>query len=188
MGNDQKRWDQKYRQKEHGNDLLPDPLLVKFSHLFSKSQIVVDLACGTGRNTIHLAKLGCFVVALDVSQLALQQCLNFAASSKVEIFPVAADLNAYRFSAETVDAMICFNYLNRNLAANIYQALKPGGLFVMQTFNRNFLLVNPKFNPNYVLAPGDLSKMFHSLEPISKCDDCQMQASTKSYLVARKPA
>ena len=188
MGNDQKRWERKYKQKEHGNDLSPDPLLIEHSHLFSKSQTVVDLACGTGRNTIHLAKLGCFAVALDVSSLALQNCLKQAAGAKVEIHPVIADLNSYRFSAETVDAMICFNYLNRKLASNIHHALKPGGLLMMQTFNENFLLVNPKFNPNYVLAPGELSKMFPSLLPISKRDDCRSQSATKSYLVAQKPA
>lgn len=188
MVNDQERWDRKYRQKKHGNDLRPDPLLIEYSHLFSKSQTVVDLACGTGRNAIHLANLGCFAVALDVSPLAVHNCLKHAAGAKVEIHPIIADLNSYRFGAETVDAMICFNYLNRKLASNIQHALKPGGLLMMKTFNENFLLVNPKFNSAYVLAPGDLSKMFPSLLPISKSDDCRSQSGAKSYLVARKPA
>ena len=188
MGNDQERWDRRYERKEHGSDLTPDPLLIEYSHLFYKTQTVVDLACGTGRNAIHLAKLGCFSVALDVSPVALRNCLKHAAGAKVEIHPVIADLNAYRFSAETVDAVICFNYLNRKLASNMQQALKPGGLLMMRTFNENFLLANPNFNSNYVLAPGDLSKMFPSLTAISKRDDCQPQAGTKSHLVARKPA
>ncbi len=183
---DSDRWNRKYKTKEHGNSLNPDPLLVEYSQLFSTSQVVVDLACGTGRHAIYMAKLGCFVVAIDVSRIAIEKCVDFAKKSDVTVYPVIADLNMYRFAPSTLDAVVCFNYLNRGFAKNIHEALKPGGLLVMKTFNKNFLQVNPKFNRNYVLAPGDLAEMFGSLRMISLLDGGKKNI-TKSHLVARKP-
>ncbi len=184
---DAARWDRKYLRREHGNELAPDPLLVEYSDLFDSTHTVIDLACGTGRNAVHLAKLGCFTVALDCSQEALRRCQSLAQNTDVQIHSVAADLNESRLAAESADAIVCFNYLNFELADNIQAALKPGGLLMMKTFNQNFLNVNPRFNPNYVLKPGDLMATFDKLRIIELDDDCVPESKTKSFIIARKP-
>ena len=86
------KWDSRYLRKEHGNDLTPDPLLVEYKDLFKKTHLVVDLACGTGRNSVYLAKLGCFAVALDCSREALRRCQSLAQQSNLNLLAVAADL------------------------------------------------------------------------------------------------
>ena len=180
------KWDSRYLRKEHGNDLTPDPLLVEYKDLFKKTHLVVDLACGTGRNSVYLAKLGCFAVALDCSREALRRCQSLAQQSSLNLLAVAADLNITRFPRESVDAFICFNYLNRELADNLQTALKADGLLVMKTFNQNFLNVNPRFNSDYVLKPGDLATMFDNLQIVALDDDCIPASNTKSFIVARK--
>lgn len=184
---DATKWDQKYLRREHGNELAPDPLLVEYSDLFDDTYTVIDLACGTGRNAVHLAKLGCFTVALDCSREALRRCRTLALKSDVQIHAVAADLNETRLAAESTDAIVCFNYLNFELADNMQAALKPGGLLMMKTFNQNFLNVNPRFNPNYVLKPGDLATTFDKLRIVALDDDCAPESRTKSFIIARKP-
>lgn len=180
------KWDRRYLRKEHGNDLTPDPLLVEYRDLFKRTHLVVDLASGTGRNAVYLAKLGCHAVALDCSREALRRCQRLAQQSSLNLLAVAADLTMMRFPRESVDAFICFNYLNRELAENIQTALKAGGLLLMKTFNQNFLNINPRFNSDYVLKSGDLATMFNKLQIVALDDDCNPASNTKSFIVARK--
>ncbi len=182
---DATKWDQKYLRREHGNELAPDPLLIEYSDLFDETHTVIDLACGTGRNAVYLAKLGCFTVALDCSREALRRCQAFALKSGVQIHAVAADLNETRLAAESTDAIVCFNYLNFALADNMQMALRPGGLLMMKTFNQNFLNVNPRFNPDYVLKPGNLATIFNKLRVVALDDD--YVSESKSFIIARKP-
>ena len=66
------------------------------------------------------------------------------------------------------------------------QALRPGGLMVYATFNENFLLEKPTFNPCYVLKLGELSAAFADFEPCST-NDTQSNRESLSYWVGRKP-
>ena len=186
MITDSSKWDQKYQRSEHGNSKNPDPLLVQYSSLFRKGDNVIDLACGTGRNAVFLAGLGCSVIAVDCSKEALQRCNDFATSLNLAITTVEADLTVYRFNPLSVDAIVCFNFLNREIAGNLQAALKPGGILLHKTFNQNFSLVKPKFNPDYMLAPKELSRLYRDLEIVAIDDDCEPASTTMSYLIGKK--
>ena len=186
VSDDAVRWDEKYLKNKHPDTLQPDPLLVDYIDLFQPGQLVVDLASGSGRHSLLLAAQGCFVVPLDCSLVALRRCCDNANANDLHVYPVVADLTEFRFQPESLDAIVCFNYLNRELTKNICDALKPGGILVMKTFNVNFLITNPKFNPNYVLAPGELSEMFGELDSKYLEDDCKTPSCTKSAMVATK--
>lgn len=186
MSDDAVRWDAKYRNRTHADDLQPDPLLVKYQDLFQPSYQVVDLASGSGRHSLFLAGRGCFVIPLDCSLIALQRCYSHAHKAGRQVYPVVADLTEFRFPDESLDAMICFNYLNRELSDHIFHALKPGGIFLMRTFNQNFLVSNPRFNPDYVLKPGELAQLFINFDFIELDDACNNVSVTKSTLVATK--
>lgn len=186
MSNDAVRWDEKYLKNKHPDHLQPDPLLTEFLELFRPTQSVVDLASGNGRHSLSLAAQGCFVVPLDCSLVALHRCHDNARANNLNVYPVLADLTEFRFPPESLDAIICFNYLNRELSENIYDALRSSGVFMMKTFNENFLTVNPKFNPKYLLAPGELSEMFRELDFKYLDDDCKTPSRTKSAIVATK--
>lgn len=186
VSDDAVRWDEKHLKNKHPDTPQPDPLLVDYIDLFLPGQLVVDLASGSGRHSLLLAAQGCFVVPLDCSLVALRRCRDNAHANDLNVYPVVADLTEFRFQPESLDAIICFNYLNRDLSNNICDALKPGGILVMKTFNVNFLITNPKFNSNYVLAPGELSKMFKDLEIVFLNDDCRTPDRPKSAVVATK--
>ncbi len=184
MFSDAERWDRKYSSQTHGYDLTPDPLLTKHAHLFKPGKCVVDLASGLGRNALYIAKLGCRTIAVDCSLVALQHCRVLALEANLTLQLIVADLNEFRFPPRSVDAMICVNYLNRDLASNIVSALKPDGLVFMTTFNRNYSSVNPSFNPDYMLDSGELSALFDGLEIIFLDDQCATAENTKSSIVA----
>ncbi len=186
MATDSERWDQKYRSRKH--EELPDPdlLLIESAALFGPEDIAIDLACGTGRHAIYLASLGCHAVAIDCSHQALKQCAAHASARGLPVQLVAANLNDFRLAPSSVNAIVCFHYLNRGICGNLIDALKPNGVLIFKTFNQNFLRVKANFNPDYVLAPGELRRLFATLQPLNGSDDCQADADTKSFLVAHK--
>jgi Tellurite resistance protein TehB len=69
MQSDRSYWNAKFEVGD--NQLLPpEPFLVRNVHAFRPGS-VLDLACGDGRNAIHLAKLSFAVTAVDISDIAL---------------------------------------------------------------------------------------------------------------------
>ncbi len=186
MSDDAIRWDDKYRKRENTEFPKPDPFLIDYLELFKPDQRVVDLASGRGRHSLLLAAQGCYMIPIDCSRIALHRSTSEANVRGLAIHPIVADLADFRLPSQSLDAIICFNYLNRELSENICDALVPGGYFLMKTFNRNFLKKNPKFNPNYVLAPGELTTMFGRLDMIFLRDDCLDSSQTSSAIVATK--
>jgi 2-polyprenyl-3-methyl-5-hydroxy-6-metoxy-1,4-benzoquinol methylase len=67
-------WNERYRSKERaGEDLQTEPtkLVVKAAQNLSPGK-ALDLACGTGRNAIWLAREGWDVTAVDGARAALE--------------------------------------------------------------------------------------------------------------------
>ena len=186
MTRDSERWDQKYQK--FNSPSPPDTLLVSYANLLKPKSIVLDIGSGPGHNSIYLAQQKCCAIAVDCSQLALIECKRRAQQAEVAVQAFAADLSQFRFPAKSADAVICFKYLNRDFIPTIEKSLKPGGHVIFKTFNRNFLNELPKFNPAYVLHPGELGKLFWNYEILSISDDCKPDSQTFSYIVAKKTA
>lgn len=52
----------------------PSPFLVKHESVFLKAKHpILDLACGSGRNSIYLAALGCDLISLDIDAKRIEQ-------------------------------------------------------------------------------------------------------------------
>ena len=185
MPKDSERWDQKYETFSSPDP--PDPLLVKYAKLFKPFSRVVDLGAGTGRNAIYLAQQQHVSIAVDCSQRAIHEAQRRAAKANIELLGLVADLNTFRFSQESLDAVVCFKYMNRNLMQDLQYRLHGGGYLVFKTFNLNILREYPAFNPDYVLQLGELARMFENYEIVSIDDDGKPDTQTYSHIVARKP-
>jgi 2-polyprenyl-3-methyl-5-hydroxy-6-metoxy-1,4-benzoquinol methylase len=56
----------------------PNAFVLSQMHRFAPGMRVLDIACGEGRNSVWLAKLGCEVVGVDISPLALNKARKLA--------------------------------------------------------------------------------------------------------------
>lgn len=63
----------------------PSSWIIKTYKYLGEPGKVLDLGICYGRNAIYLAKKGCQVVGVDVSGVAIQQCLEKAKKNRVEI-------------------------------------------------------------------------------------------------------
>lgn len=117
-------------------------LVAQIRQYHPTAQTVLEVACGTGNLLLPLAETGMTVQGLDRSpeMLAIAQTKLAAASLAV---PLTCQDMREPYPLEPVDAVICFfgglGFLNsaEGLRAGltaIYQALKPGGVFVCEQF------------------------------------------------------
>lgn len=184
---DRKRWNRKYRRREEGPDWTPDPGLAELGDIAQGGKaggLALDLACGTGRNALHLACLGYRVVALDVSTEALHRCAREAEKRGLAVHPLCADLDQWPLPESRFDLVVVVRYLDRDLFPAIESALKPGGLLFYKTFNRRFLAERPAFNPDYLLEEGELESAFPGLEILQSN---RSSGESMSFILARRP-
>jgi len=97
--------------------------------------LVLDIACGYGRNAFFLAaRKGNRVLGFDQSEAAVDFCNREAKAQNLPFTAQGIDLEK-QFPSETEAAAICcFYYLDRNIIPKIKQAVKIGGVVVYETF------------------------------------------------------
>lgn len=116
----------------------------------------LDLGAGQGRYSLHLARAGAWVRAVDYSPVAMAQLAGTARAENLVITTEVADLCAYDFPVGGYDLIAGATVLDhldgpcRNrLAASITAALKPGGTFYCEVFTTA--------DPGYCRTPGHLA-------------------------------
>ncbi|NIV96498.1 methyltransferase domain-containing protein [candidate division KSB1 bacterium] len=162
------RWNEKHTTRlEKGHDSEPAELLVNHeSLLFSHPKgRALDLACGTGRNAIYLAKLGFQVDAVDISDVALHWLRKQVRRLNLAVHPIQMNLEAAHLPKETYQLIVNVNYLERSLFQSIRQALLPNGLLFFEAFTRDHMeKLGNQINPNFTLERGELLSVFSDLE------------------------
>jgi SAM-dependent methyltransferase len=116
---------------------------------------VLCLAEGEGRNALHLAALGCRVLAVDASAVGLQKASAWARRRSIPVVPpeelfgeesergalglMIADLSQWNFGNAEWDAIVCtFGHfpppVRRRVLQEVRRALKPGGFFLAEFY------------------------------------------------------
>ncbi|NPA41599.1 MAG: methyltransferase domain-containing protein [Aquificae bacterium] len=178
MIEDRVRWNKKYLEGRASSLHLT---LVRFYHL-AKGGKALDIACGTGENSVFLAKKGFEVVAFDVSDVAVRKARRLAKREGVRVLFKPVDVKSFSFGRGRFDLILNFYFLDRSIFKRIERALKPKGILIFETYNEEHLKVKPTFNPQYLLRKGELMNSFENLEPLYYCE-----VSNVTTLVARKP-
>jgi len=153
-----RNWDQHYAEPAYV-DSLPDPLLIQAAEMLPPAR-ALDLACGPGRHTLYLARLGWRVTAVDSSAVAIGSLRANAAGLAIDAH--LADLqNGALALAPTAYQLICdFHYLQRDLFPQIREGVHPGGIFAgaIHLFQEGCFAT--PCNPDFLLHPGELRSLF----------------------------
>lgn len=109
--------------------------------------VVLDLACGAGPYSIELARRGYTAVGYDLSAHQLQRAGEDAERAGQKVNFLQGDVRDMEFDA-MFDGVFCwgtsFGYFeeekNLQTLVNVFKALKPGGSFLLDIPNRDFVL------------------------------------------------
>lgn len=99
---------------------------------------ILDVACGVGRVSIPLVKLGYNVTGIDYSKYQLKEAKKYAKTEDVQLKFILKDANKLHFNNK-FDAAICMwttlseePMVYKEVISRVYKALKPKGIFVIE--------------------------------------------------------
>ena len=152
---------------------------------------IVDLACGSGRNGLFLARMGLPVVFADHSQEALDSVAHQLHAEGLPGETWQVDLEAGTgdpLAARRFSAALVFRYLHRPLMPRLAASIAPGGLVIYETFTVHNLQYGRPNNPEFLLLSDELPTHFpgftalHAFEGFLPDPDRDV-----AQLVCRKP-
>jgi SAM-dependent methyltransferase len=154
---------------------------------------VVDLACGRGRNALHVAGWGLRVMGIDRNPGFLTELRQRASDAERDVAAVRADLEGaggLPLAPASCGVLLVFRYLHRPLAPQLADALAPGGLLLYETFTRHQReLGHGPRNPAFLLAEEELPRLFAPLEILEHGEGLRgaPRPSALAWLAARRP-
>lgn len=158
----------------------PSPWVSRWAGLIRPGGRVLDVACGRGRHLRHLASLGLAVVGVDRDEEALSGLRGLRG---VEVRIADIEAGPWPFSPGEFDGVVVANYLHRPIFTDLVGALRPGGIFIYETFAAGNERYGRPANPDFLLRPGELLR---SVKPLSVIAFEQGLVSTpKEALVQR---
>lgn len=160
------KWNERYAQGRFGAGAEAADWLVENRGLLDVAAggRALDVACGTGRNAVYLARLGYAVDAFDVSDVAIDALRATADAQGLDIDGRVVDLEAQPLPTDAYDLVVNLNYLQRDLFGPLVAALRPGGLLVFETVSRAHVEeLGHSFPSQFVLERNELLHAFGAL-------------------------
>ena len=181
---DKDRWNKKYDKEAYLFGEKPIPFLVDNIHILRKGK-ALDVAMGEGRNGVYLATQGFDVTGLDISEKGLEKAHALAAKNNVAIQTKVVDLEKAKLESNTYDLILCTYYMDRGILKKFYDALKPGGMVLVETYNIDYLKYR-KFNARWALKINELLDIFKGMR-ILRYQDYDDAREAYSSIIAQKP-
>lgn len=135
---------------------------------------ILDLGCGQGRITIPLANEGYKIIGLDASPDLLTAAFKRAEKGNTTVKFINEDMRNLSFENEfdvIINIGTAFGYIEssdeeKEILSKVFRALKPNGVFIQETENRELKLKN------------SLGKVWHEMGGIPVFSDRKFDVDT----------
>lgn len=149
----------------------------------------LDLAAGSGRESVYLALGGWQAHAWDHDPTALERAHELAARNGVSLNTQVVELDhtPRPETGEGFDVVMVFRYLHRPLWPWIEAAVAPGGVLVYETFLEAQAIHGRPKQARFLLKPDELRGAFPGLT-VERYEECEStQSPVMARLLARRP-
>jgi SAM-dependent methyltransferase len=136
--------------------LEPSDWVKRWGHLLCPGARVLDVACGSGRHMQWLKAQGMDVLGVDRDEEALTQLQRLGHT----VLRADLETGPWPFEAQSMDAVLVTHYLWRTLWPQLKSVLKPQGFVIYETFSQGHEALGRPKNPDFLLQPGELLKVF----------------------------
>ncbi len=155
---DRLKWNARYRAPKRLEPRESCPLYERAASLGYPDGPVLELACGLSAQALALAASGRDVLAVDISDVALDRLRAEAAERGLasRLTCVEADLNAWRPPNDRKYALvICVMYWEEAVFDCAWTAVAEGGLLAWQGFTLEHLRYRPSQNPDWCFKESE---------------------------------
>lgn len=165
---DRAKWNARYAAGAYEERPHPSAFLRDCAQLLPPPGHALDVACGTGRNAIHLARQGWTVDAVDISPVALERARQRGRQGeRLAIRYLEQDLDAGFAVPGEYDLIVNIRYVNLPLLHGLICRLRPGGALLVEQHlavapHESAAAVGPR-NPAFRVAPGSLRRLARGL-------------------------
>jgi tellurite methyltransferase len=164
-------------------------LLKQHISLFTKTgKPVLDLACGSGRNGLHLLAQDIPVIFADKNSQALA---GIAANSQVkrsQCWQVDFETGEQQLLPNSYQAIMVFRYLHRPLISQLKQAVCAGGIVIYETFTTDNRQFGRPHRDAFLLQPGELKQLFSDWQCLHYFEGIKSEPDRAiAQIVCRKP-
>ena len=162
---DRARWDARYGAGDWADLDEPARILRDAEAWLRPPGLVLDIACGAGRNALHLARRGFQVIGVDISWEGLRLLVERARAERLAVHAVHADLEELVVPDSKFDVIVNTRFLLRRLFPLYRSALRPDGLLIFETFNvEEIEVLGGDIRRAYALERGELLSAFGDFE------------------------
>ena len=167
-------------------DSQPSEFLVENVELLARG-MVLDVAMGSGRNAVYLARAGFEVEGIDISAEAVDSARRLAQENSVSILAQVGDLEKnFRIATDSYEDMVCFDYLQRSLIPQIKAGLKTNGIVIYETFIVDQAQFGRPSNPDFLLKHNELLEMFRDFRCLRYREGIFANRKAVAGIVAQK--
>ena len=169
---DRDKWNARYLAGAYEARTHPSALLAHWAgrlHVTAPAPRAIDLACGSGRNALFLAKSGWHVDAVDISTVALGRLQAAADAENLPVNCVERDLEPPSSALDGFEECpyalaLSMRYTGIPLIEALPLVLVPGGYLIAEMhFITEKTVAGPR-NPRFRVARGELRKAGSALE------------------------
>ena len=159
---DKEKWDQKYIDKPRLLKPRAASEVVTEYASMGEGLAALDLACGSGRNTLYLAEEGFRVDAVDVAAIALDTVRKDALQRGVSeyVSPLLEDLDNFTPKSDFYDVIVMSNFLDRELIERTKVSLKMCGRYILETYMVDDSNEKKDSKVSNLLNVGELKEIF----------------------------
>ena len=180
------RWDRIYLERG-GDQRPPAAFLRRIAGDLPKRGRALDVAGGSGRNALWLARHGLEVTCADVSRVGLAHARAAATRAGLELETIEIDLERHGLPGGPWDLICCFHFLYRPLLATVAGALAPGGLLAMVHPTVTNLERHERPSRRFLLERGELGEIIDpGLETLIYTEGWSDEGRHEAELLARR--
>jgi len=162
---DREKWNSRYAAGAYAERREPSAIVLRALALTEPIPgRALDVACGAGRNALHLAACGFTVDAMDISSEALQRARESARLRRLEVHWLERDLSQPLELPAEYQLIVMVRYVNATLLGQLVRALAPGGVLVVEQHLRTDAQVIGPRSPEFRVEPGALVGAVQELE------------------------
>jgi 2-polyprenyl-3-methyl-5-hydroxy-6-metoxy-1,4-benzoquinol methylase len=132
-------WNARYAEPGYAYGTAPNAFLASQARLLQPRTRALAVADGEGRNGVWLAEQGLDVLSVDASDVGLRKAQTLAAERQVALRTDVVNLFDWAWPEARFDVVVAiFAHFppgeRARMHASMLQALKPGGLLILEAF------------------------------------------------------